>query len=245
MNIISNDKLIRRNGRIAQITGLGGLAVLLIGMYVLFTRPNEFSIIWATVVAGFILSQVGIYFTNRWARVPRPDQHLITALKGLDGNYSIYHYRTPTAHLLIGPAGLWVLLPRYQRGTISYENGKYRQKGGGLMLGYLKIFGQEGIGRLDLEAGAEIESITKFLKKKMPDKELPPVQAVLVFTDERVEIDADAAPIPTLQSKKLKEFIRKTAKAKPLSADRVREVREALEGTTAILTEKEDVAESD
>jgi hypothetical protein len=244
MNIISNDKLIRRNARIAQITGLAGLAVLLIGMYVLFTRPNEFTIIWATVVAGFILSQVGIYFTNRWARVPRPDQHLNNALKGLGSDYSIYHYRTPTGHLLVGPAGMWVLMPRYQRGTISYENGKYRQKGGGLMLGYLKIFGQEGIGRLDLEAEAEISTITKFLQKKMPDKELPPVQAVLVFTDERTEIDADNAPIPTLQSKKLKEFIRKTAKAKSFSADRVRELREAIEGTTQLLAGKEEPGET-
>jgi hypothetical protein len=245
MNIISNDKLIVRNGRIAQFTGLGGLAVLLIGMYVLFTKPNEFTIIWGTVVAGFILYQVGIYFTNRWGRVPRPDQHLNSALKGLDGSYSIYHYRTPTAHFLVGPAGLWVLLPHYQRGTISYEKGKYRQTGGGFMLGYLKIFGQEGLGRPDLEADGEKESITKFLKKKMPDKELPPVQAVLVFTDERVEINTDNAPVPTLQSKKLKEFIRKAAKTKPLSADRIREVREALEGTTQLLTEKEESGESE
>lgn len=244
MNIISNDKLIRRNARIAQITGLGGLAVLLIGMYVLFTRPSDFTLIWGTVIGGFLLSQVGIFFTNRWGRVPRPDQHLDIALKGLDSNYSIYHYRTGTPHLLVGPAGLWVLIPHYQRGAISYENGKYRQKGGGFVLSYLKIFGQEGIGRLDLEAEAEKASFVKFLTKKMPDKILPPVQTALVFTDERVELNTDEAPVPTMTSKKLKEFIRKTAKSKPFSMDRVREVREALEGTTSLYTAKEDTAES-
>lgn len=244
MNIISNDKLIRRNARIAQITGLGGLVVLLLGMYVLFTRPSDFTLIWGTVIGGFILSQVGIFFTNRWGRSPRPDQHLDLALKGLDSNYTIYHYRSGAQHLLVGPAGVWVLLPHYQRGAISYSNGRYRQKGGGFVLGYLKIFGQEGIGRLDLEADAEKESFLKYLTKKMPDKILPPVQSVLVFTDERVELDTDDAPVPTLTSKKLKEFIRKTAKSKPFSMDRVREVREALEGTSDLLSTKEDIAES-
>jgi hypothetical protein len=245
MNIISNDKLIQRNARIAQITGLGGLAILLIGVYILFTKQNEITLIWGTVIAGFLLSQVGIYFTNRWGRVPRPDQHLNNALKGLDSNYTIYHYKSPTSHLLIGPAGLWVLIPHYQRGTITYEKGRYRQKGGGLALGYLKIFGQEGLGRLDLEVEAEKEAITKFIKKKMPDKELPTVQAALVFTDERTVLDVEDAPIPTLPAKKLKEFIRKAAKAKTLSAERVREIREVLEGTTEIVTEKEDAVESD
>jgi hypothetical protein len=188
---------------------------------------------------------VGIFFTNRWGRVPRPDQHLNTALKGLDSNYSLYHYRAPTSHLLVGPAGIWVLIPHYQRGTITYENGKYRQKGGGFVLGYLKIFGQEGIGRPELEAEAEKEAIFKFLKKKMPDKEFPPVQAALVFTDERAVLETDGAPTPTMQSKKLKEFIRKKAKTKSLSMDRIREVREALEGTTAIFSAKEDAAESE
>jgi hypothetical protein len=245
MNIISNEKLIRRNSRIAQVAGLGGLIVLMIGIYFLFTKPNEITIIWGTVIAGFILSQVGIFFTNRWGRVPRPDQHLNSALKGLDSNYSIYHYSGPTPHLLVGPAGIWALITHYQRGTIMYERGRYRQKGGGFVLGYLKIFGQEGIGRPDLEVEGEKEAVTKFLKKKMPDKEIPPVQAALVFTDERATLETDDAPIPTVTSKKLKEFIRKAAKSKPLSPIRIQEVREALEGTTAIFSSTEDTAESD
>jgi hypothetical protein len=245
MIIITNDKLIRRNARIAQVTGLAGLVILLIGMYVLFKYPTEFTLIWGTVIAGFILSQVGIYFTNRWGRVPRPDQHLDKALKGLDSNYTIYHYSGPTPHILVGPAGLWALIPEYQRGTIIYEKGKYRQKGGGFVLGYLKIFGQEGLGRPELEAEAEKEAIQKFLKKKMPDKELPAVQAALVFTDERAVLETDEAPTPTMESKKLKDFIRKKAKSKSLSMDRIRELREVLEGTTSLYTAKEDTAESE
>ena len=66
MNVITNQGLVRRNARIAQYSGLAGLAVLLGGMYFLFVQPDQFAIIWVMVLLGFILSQVGIYFTNRW-----------------------------------------------------------------------------------------------------------------------------------------------------------------------------------
>jgi hypothetical protein len=72
MKIITNDALVRRNARIAQYSGLGGLLVLLGGMYFLFAQPEQFAIIWAMVLLGFVLSQVGIYFTNRWGRRPAP-----------------------------------------------------------------------------------------------------------------------------------------------------------------------------
>jgi hypothetical protein len=231
MNVITNQALIRRNARIAQFSGLAGLAVLLGGMYFLFVQPEQFAIIWVMVLLGFILSQVGIYFTNRWGRRPRPDERLNQALKGLDHNYTLYHYTSPTGHLLVGPAGVWVLLPRYQRGTITYDKGRWRQKGGGIGLAYMKFFGQEGLGRPDLEINAEVDSVEKFLKQHMSEEELPPVQAVLIFTNEKVNLqDVDDAPTPTMLPKKLKEFIRKQVKARPVSMDKIRKTKDALEG---------------
>ena len=58
----------------------------------------------------------------------------------------------PTAHLLVGPVGVWVLMPRHQAGRITYDENKnrWRQKGGNF---YLKIFAQENLGRPDLEIG--------------------------------------------------------------------------------------------
>jgi hypothetical protein len=230
MNVITNQSLIRRNARIAQFAGLAGLAVLLGGMYFLFAQPEQFAIIWVMVLLGFILSQVGIYFTNRWGRRPRPDERLNQALKGLDHNYTLYHYSSPVSHLLVGPAGVWVLIPRYQRGTITYEKGRWRQKGGGIGLAYMKFFGQEGLGRPDLEINAEMDSVEKFLKNHMPKEEVPPVQAALVFTNEKANLqDVDDAPTPTLQPKKLKEYIRKQVKARSVSMDKIRQIKAALE----------------
>jgi len=229
MEINSNERLIKRNARIGQITSITGLVVLAGGMFISFTRPEMFSISLVALLVGFGLSQIGIYFGNRWGRRPRPDEVLNTALKGLDGRYSIYHYTTPTSHLLIGPAGVWVLMPRHQAGTITYDEGKkrWRQKGGNL---YLKIFAQESLGRPDLEVGAEINAVAKFLEDKLDEETTPEVSAALVMTNEKCMVDADNAPAPTMEVKKLKDFIRKTAKGKPISLDLVREIQSSIRG---------------
>jgi len=227
MEIIINESLIRRNARIGQITSIVGLLVLAGGMYISFARPELFNISLLALLLGFALSQIGIYFGNRFGRHPRPDESLDLALKGLDGRYTMYHYKTPASHLLVGPSGIWVLSPRSTRGLITYNESRRRfaQKGGNL---YLKIFAQESLGRPDMEINGEIEGITRFLKQRMPEKELPEVQAALVFTNEATEVDADNAPLPTMHIKKLKEFIRKTAKGESLSPASLNEINAAL-----------------
>ena len=228
MEIITNERLIRRNARIGQITSIVGLIVLAGGAYISFTQSQQLvPISLAALLVGFALSQIGIYFGNRWSRRPRPDETLNQALKGLDDRYALYHYSTPAAHLLIGPAGVWVLLPRHQRGKITYEEekGRWRQKGGNM---YLKIFAQEGLGRPDLEVGSEINAAEGYLAKILSKDEVPEVQAALIFTNDRAEVEADNAPSPTLHVKKLKDFIRKTAKSKPISMDTVKEIQEGI-----------------
>ena len=230
MNIVRNDALVRRNARIAQITMLGGLLVLGGGMFISFRMPEQFGLSLAALMIGFALSQVGIYFSNRWGRRPRPDELLNQALKGLDNKYSIYHYTAPVSHLLVGPSGIWVLMPRHQRGKITYAKGRWHQKGGNL---YLKIFAQESLGRPDLEVMSEIENLQNFFKKNLPeDTKLPEIQAALVFTNPKAEVDIpedENPPAATILLGKLKEIVRKPTKGKTLSVEKVRQIRQLLE----------------
>ena len=48
------------------------------------------------------------------------------------------------------------------------------------------------------------------------------------MTNEKCEIDADNAPSPTMEARKLKDFIRKTAKGKPISLDLVKEIQQSI-----------------
>ena len=141
MKIVSNNKLVRRNKRIGNFTTIGSLVVLGLGLYVSFTAQSSEGFTWSMVclILGFLMSQVGIYFGNRWGRSPRPDELISNALKGLDDKYILYHYITAVSHLLVGPAGVWILLPYQQQGVITYDENKKRlnQKGGNW---YLKLF---------------------------------------------------------------------------------------------------------
>jgi hypothetical protein len=210
MRIISNEKLIKRNKLIGQVTTIASLAILVAGLIASFT-PKYLSWSFVALVGGFILSQVGIYFGNRWGRSPRSDEKITAALKGLGDQYSLYHYTSPVPHLLVGPAGLLILLPFYQGGTITYnaDRKRWKQKGGNT---YLKLFGQESLGRPDLEASTYITDMQNWLSKNFPGQTMPIPEAILIFTNPKADLQTDGAPIPTMMEDKVKDFIRRKAK---------------------------------
>lgn len=228
MKIIKNEKLIKRNGRIGQWTSLGALGVLGIGMYLSFQRPDLFVYSIGSLIAGFTMTQVGMYYSNRWGRSPRPDEQLDAALKGLPGDMTIYHYVTPVPHLLIGSAGLWVFQIYHQRGKVTYYKNRWRLTGGGFMQAYMTIFGQEGIGRPDAEIANEIEVLKKHFARQLDGNELPEIRAALVFTNEQAEIDDTDAPLPVLKLKQLKDFIRQKAKDKSIDSVVLEKVKSIL-----------------
>ena len=229
MKIIINEKLVKRNARIGQLTSLLALLTLGTGMYISFKYPEKFSVTLAALLVGFLLSQVSLYYGNRWGRVPRPDQMLDQSLKGLPGNYRMYHYASPVQHLLVGPAGIWVLLPYHQKGKVSYDGKKWHLKGGGVGQAYMRIFGQDNLGRPELDAGAEVSKLHRYFERAAPDTEIPPIRAALVFTSPEVELETENAPLPVLSLKKLKAFFRKEGKDSPLPAAKIAEIVSLLE----------------
>jgi hypothetical protein len=198
-------------------------------LYISFTAQTTDGFTWSMVclIGGFLLSQIGIFFGNRWGRSPRPDEILTNALKGLDDKYILYHYMTAASHLLVGPAGLWVLLPFQQQGSITYDPDKKRlnQKGGNL---YMKLFAQEGIGRPDQEAATSIGEINKFIKKETEIPGLPEPEAIVVFVNPKANVNAANAPVPTLHVEKLKDFIRGQARRDPAPMDSIRLFQQML-----------------
>ncbi|HKI54512.1 MAG TPA: hypothetical protein VJ987_10345, partial [Anaerolineales bacterium] len=167
MKTIKNEKLIKRNGQIGQYTSLGALVVLGLGMYISFNRTDLFIYSIAALLIGFTMTQIGMYMGNRYGRSPRPDEKLDAGLKGLQNEFVMYHYVAPASHLLVGPAGVWVLLPFHQRGQVVYKKNRWKMSGGGFLQSYMRIFGQESIGRPDIEMESEINAVKKYFAKHM------------------------------------------------------------------------------
>ncbi|MFN8382571.1 MAG: hypothetical protein U0V02_11555 [Anaerolineales bacterium] len=224
MKIIKNEKLIKRNSVIGQWLSLGALVVLGLGMYISFTKPALFTYSLICLVIGFLMTQVGMFMSNRWGRSPRPDEKLDSGLKGMHSEFTLYHYTTPASHLLVGPSGVWAILPYHQRGQVFFEKNRWKLKGGGFIQGYMRIFGQEGIGRPELDAENEINTVRKFLSKNLGETAVPDVKAVLIFTSDEVEVDAGDSPIPAMKLKQFKEFMRQNSKNRLLSNAQINEI---------------------
>ncbi len=229
MKIIKNEKLIKRNSTIGNWTTLAAVAVLGLGMYISIKRTELFAYSLIALVIGFTLTQVGMYMGSRFGRSPRPDEKLDAGLKGLQNEFVMYHYTTPVSHLLVGPAGVWVIMLYHQGGQVTFQKNRWRLSGGGFLQAYMRIFGQEGLGRPDVEIDNEIRSLKKYLSKHMDESEIPEINPLMVFTNDNIEIDAEDAPVPVMKLKQLKEFIRQRAKEKKLSAETLNQIKTALE----------------
>lgn len=229
MKVISNDKLIKRNGRIGNITSLLSIAVLGGGMVLSFSKDAEknFPYTFGALILGFLMFQIGNFYMAKWGKSPRPDERITSALKGLDDKYTLYHYSAPVSHLLLGPSGVIGFVPLQQAGTIIYDEGnnRWKQKGGNF---FLKTFGGENIGKPENEVKYTISDATKFLNQKAIDISPFTPEAVLVFTNEKATITAEGSPVPAIPCAKLKEFIRKKAKEKQFPAELIKQIEEKL-----------------
>lgn len=222
MRIVTNETLFKRNIRLALITNLGGMFMLVGSVFVLFNSPNQFGQYLLFLLGGVVLVQIGTYF-GRWNR--RPDLALNKALKSLDNSYTVYHYRTPAAHLLLGPSGLWILLPRNTRGVITYDDQRKRWRA---KTGLLARFGQEGIGNPVRDASWEAEALDRYLQKHWQAEQLR-VQAALIFVDEQADVQVGQAALPTAGIKRAKQILLKGDPQARLSRHQIDQLNQLFE----------------
>lgn len=228
MKIIKNEKLIERNGKIGQWMSLASVGVLVLGFYISLKMPEYLIYSFVCLVIGFTMTQISIYMGNRWGRSPRADEKFDAGLKGLHSDFVIYHFSSPVSHLLLGPSGAWVLHPLHQRGKVSYQKNRWKLSNGGFLQAYMSVFGQEGLGRPEVDAENEVQALRKFLAKKMDESAIPEIKPILVFTSDEVEVDAGDSPIAAMRLKQLKEFMRQGGKNRSLSNEQITALSDAL-----------------
>jgi hypothetical protein len=224
---ISNPKLIRRNQRIGNYSQIGGMLILVGGFAASYFLPNQLELPYIALIAGFILVNIGTSFSNHWGRVPPPDQAVDELLKGLDDHYTLVHFRLGADHALFTPNGIVAILAKYERGLITYDGKKWHQTG---VSSLLKFFGTEALGNPVLDADAEAAALTKKLRKILQTDDVPPVQPVVVFVDEKTRVECDTAPLPVLHASKLKEYVRRMPKQPVLPLKQMQQVIESAGG---------------
>lgn len=231
MRIITNSKLAERNINIGKWASYAGIALLVgalfANLYALFGRPNDFQlvvVVFALFIVGYLLSNVGMFMNNRWAR--RADKGLADALRGTE-KYTLYNYRFGASHVLVGPSGVYVLHPKYQSGPIEYTNGKWLHPGAPPRRLFNFFAPREVLGSPDIEAESEVEALNKFLKKNAPEAAVEP-KPVVVFMHPRAVLSAKDAPVTTLHVKQLKDYVRRQVKGPTLPESTLSELEEKL-----------------
>ncbi len=233
MQVYCNEKYVHNRARLGRYASFGGLGVLLVGLIITWTAgPEGLTLSFLALVLGFILSQVGLYYANRFGRPERPDQVLAKSLKGFDDRYNLFQYTSPAGNVLVTPSACFAIAVKMQRGTIRYENGKWKH-----MRGFRSILlwlGSDSLGNPSKEAAIEVDNLRRYVAKKLPGVEVP-IQPLIVFGNPTAELDASGSPVPAVHYKKLKDWLRGPGKSGALGATEREQLIELLSPPEAII----------
>jgi hypothetical protein len=224
---ITNPGLLKRNKQIGNYSQLAGMAVLIGGVAATYFLPERLDLSYLSLILGFVLVTIGSSFTNRWGRIPPPDQAVDDLLKGLDDRHTIVHFRLGADHALFTPDGVLAILGKYERGLVSFDGKKWRQTG---VSGFMKFFGTEALGNPASDAQFEAQTLTRSLRKILGSDEEITVRPVVVFVNDKTRIEAEGSPVPALHASQIKEYIRRMPKTPPLRPDQLQRVIEYAGG---------------
>ncbi|NPV40288.1 MAG: hypothetical protein HPY72_02960 [Anaerolineae bacterium] len=234
MRISNNQKFIDRNKKISQIILYSALGLLVLGFVWSLKNTNVEQNLTAyyILIPAYLLVQVAISMANKWGRSPRPDEIIALSLKGLNNQYSLYNFNAGVPHLLVGPAGIWIINPYYHSGVISYNADKkrYVQKGGPNF--FAKTFAQEGIPSIERECKNLLADYHDYVKSKKLDIAIEP-QVVNFYYSEKVDLQVKDAPQLNIQADKFKDYLRQAAKKPLLSDEEIKRITDQLPKETA------------
>lgn len=207
MRIVRNVGYVKRRRRAARWTALLGFA-LLSGVFV-FTLffPGQILFAYVILLLGFFVFSTGMQQIGKWNRPVRNDQVIDSKLAKLGDGYALIHYprvgKRVVEHLLVHPGGVVVMTARELRDDVFVKGKRWRKRGFGLR----RLFSISGpqIGNPSLETDQGIAAVEAVLaEEKLPAD----VSGAVVFTDPRVDVEADAPDYPVLLADELPEYVR-------------------------------------
>jgi len=207
MKVVINKARLARRAQIANIASIGGMVLLLAGVAAPLVLPRLGQIaVLACILAGIIISMIGIYQANRWVRRPRPEEQLSKALKGLDDKYVLYHYPKglPCDHVLLTPSGVVNLETVNLAGRFTYRNNRWSER---MTFGRaLRSIVEERLGDPTRSALAVRDYLTDKLSELAGEKIT--VRPLIVFTHPAAEPELEpGGPVPVHRLEKLKKHV--------------------------------------
>lgn len=204
MRVVTNQKLVDRNRRIATWLFLATLVVLVGGFilinYSVFTGsapPGVIIILQALLLpVALALTLVSVRMTNHWARKPYPEEVFDESVKGLSRKSILYHYyHFPARHVLIAPQGVFAIVTRWHDGKFSVDDEDQWKTHKNAFLRVFSLMRMDGIGNPTDEARQAAEHVQEQLAEIAPDVE---VQPLILFINSNADLEIGDVSVPVL-----------------------------------------------
>ncbi len=232
MQIVVNDSYVRSRVKLGNIANFASLGLLGVGfvLSLMIERFGQMAVLVAYVflIGAFLLLSYGRTLTRRWGPRFRQDQLLTPALRGTDSRYTLFNYAAPSLpdHILVGPGGLFVIIPRSNSGTIRFDGRRWSRGSVGSTI--LRGIAEGGLGNPMFDVQRAMAKLADYLKKHGSEGLIEGLEArpIVVFTNPNARLQVRNSPIPVISTRELRSVIRR---AKPtLPAEKVDELKETL-----------------
>ncbi len=265
MKIYRNLAEIKRKESLGRRITLGGLAVLFVGLLASFTPtwfPPETEpanaliafvqsywpyISFGSLALGFLASNIGSYYINRFAprrwpdsnRVARPDELVEQNLKGFDDKYGLFLWSLPDApYVLAGPNGIQIFVVRGDKGQVKVSGDSWKEP---FSIGRMfTSFTREGLGNPGREVEETKQKVRELLQAGEANQKLGmqagkiAIEGAVVFINPSINLTLDNPTVPVVPVAQLKKVIRTGGKTAQLSNNDVRALTDYLQGVSVI-----------
>lgn len=203
MRIVINEKLTKRNRRIATYLFLATFVVLIGGFvfinYSVFTdsAPTGMIVLLQALILpiAFVLTIASVRMTNLWARRPYPEEAFKGNIKGMSKKSVMYHYyHLPARHVLIAPQGIFAVITRWHGGKFTVKGDKWKTHKSAIAR-FFSMMRMDGIGDPNDEAKQAAAHVKKLLASIAPNVD---VQPLIILTDPSVQVTIEDSSIPIL-----------------------------------------------
>lgn len=215
MHVVVNEKLVSTRVKIASAAHLAALAVFAVGLFISWSNPEptteQMASAYAAIIVGLVLYNVGQFFLRRFGPRFRADGILARTLKGLDRRYTLLAFPSTKLpdNILVGPAGIQVIVARPHGGAITCRANEWRRDPGTGLKRLTGLFGGTPFGDPSKDVSKGIARIRERLEQRgIPEKQQPPVDGIIVFTNPAAKLRIDGCSYPVTGLKGLRSNVR-------------------------------------
>jgi hypothetical protein len=217
-----NEALVRRQLRGSLVYLVLALIFLLGGFFASLSPDNpvlQYGVPMPSLVIGLLLWWRNQALIARWGPRNRQEAVLARGLRGLDDRHHLFGFAHPSLpdYLIVGPMGVLVVVPRQVSGAVSCYDDRWRHEDrrSAVARALLWFAPRATLGNPTADAQRGIQATYKYLAGRLPatvQSELR-VDTVVVFTAPKVELGLHGCPVPVLQLKSFRGYVRRMPKS--------------------------------